>query len=133
MLAGSGAAGFADGTGAAAAFSDPFGVAYSPDGATIAVADMGNNRVRLVAVGTGAVSTLAGSGALLEDAPAQFPTKRTRLLNKMLNKTNVKKLTKAASAGKRIPNHWEQMIRTALWVWLQDLYELRFYVHQSAV
>eukprot|EP00666_Eupelagonemidae_sp_cell4sb_P017809 gene17809-biopygen22946 len=51
------------GTGAAAAFNEPLGVAYSPDGATVAIADKLNQRIRLVAAATGAVTTLAGSGA----------------------------------------------------------------------
>jgi DNA-binding beta-propeller fold protein YncE len=68
-LAGSGpidswhAGSFADGTGSAARFNVPYALAYSPDGSTIAVADMSNNRVRLVDVATGAVTTLAGSGS----------------------------------------------------------------------
>ncbi|MCE1195706.1 hypothetical protein LWX53_04350 [bacterium] len=60
-LAGSGAAGCADGTGAAASFSAPRGVALDSDG-NLCVADAGNNRVRLVTP-AGVVSTLAGSGA----------------------------------------------------------------------
>jgi DNA-binding beta-propeller fold protein YncE len=62
-LAGSGVHGYADGTGVAASFNDPFGVAFSPDQSMIAVADAENNRIRLVVVATGAVSTLAGSGS----------------------------------------------------------------------
>eukprot|EP00666_Eupelagonemidae_sp_cell4sb_P018027 gene18027-biopygen39586 len=62
-VAGSGAPAFADGTGQAAAFQNPFGVSYSPGGLSIAVADSNNHRIRLVVVGTGAVTTLAGSGA----------------------------------------------------------------------
>jgi DNA-binding beta-propeller fold protein YncE len=61
-LAGSGSDAFADGTGSAASFNFPAGLAYSPDGSTIAVADRYNHRVRLVDVATGAVTTLAGSG-----------------------------------------------------------------------
>jgi DNA-binding beta-propeller fold protein YncE len=62
-LAGSGSDGLAEGIGAAASFSDPEGVAFSPDQTLVAVADTGNNRIRLVVVATGAVSTLAGSGS----------------------------------------------------------------------
>eukprot|EP00666_Eupelagonemidae_sp_cell4sb_P018093 gene18093-biopygen29198 len=62
-LAGSGAMSFADGAGGAAAFNSPSGVAASPDGAAVAVADLGNNRIRLVAAATGRVTTLSGSGA----------------------------------------------------------------------
>jgi DNA-binding beta-propeller fold protein YncE len=59
-LAGSRSAAFADGTGAAASFSNPGGVAFSPDQTLIAVADRGNGRIRLIVVATGAVSTLDG-------------------------------------------------------------------------
>jgi DNA-binding beta-propeller fold protein YncE len=62
-LAGSGSAAFADGTGSAASFNNPYGLAYSADGSTIAVADTSNQRVRLIDVATGAVTTLAGSGS----------------------------------------------------------------------
>jgi hypothetical protein len=43
--AGSGSGTFADGTGSAASFYNAFGMAYSADGSTIAVADSSNNRV----------------------------------------------------------------------------------------
>ena len=49
--------------GAAARFAGPAGLALSPDGATLAVADAGNCAVRLVTLASGAVRTLAGSGA----------------------------------------------------------------------
>jgi len=60
-LAGSGTAAFADGTGAAASFNGPWGVAVLSDG-NIAVADSLNHRIRLVDPTSGVVSTLAGSG-----------------------------------------------------------------------
>ena len=56
-LAGSGSATFADGTGTAASFAIPIGVAISPDGAFALVAD-GN--LRHVVVATGVVTPLAG-------------------------------------------------------------------------
>jgi sugar lactone lactonase YvrE len=59
-LAGSGAAGFADGAGAAAAFDNPRGVAVATSGDAF-VADYNNARIRRVTPG-GVVSTLAGSG-----------------------------------------------------------------------
>jgi sugar lactone lactonase YvrE len=59
-LAGSGVAGHADGTGAAAEFNNPRGLAMSADGATLYVADFGNNLIRAVTVATGAVTTVAG-------------------------------------------------------------------------
>lgn len=51
--------GFADGTGAAALFSNPTGL--TSDGTNLYVADQGNRRVRKVVISTGAVTTLAGS------------------------------------------------------------------------
>ena len=59
-LAGSGAAGYADGSGKLAAFSSPTGLAASPDGAMLYVADALNMRVRSVRIADGLVGTLAG-------------------------------------------------------------------------
>ncbi|MGH9415674.1 MAG: hypothetical protein ACRD01_03520 [Terriglobales bacterium] len=53
-------AGYADATGAAALFDYPHGIALSPDGSTLYVADSSNGVIRQVNVASGAVSTLAG-------------------------------------------------------------------------
>ena len=63
-LAGSGSGGYADGTGTAARFYHPFGVAASPDGLVVYVADRNNHRIRAIVIATGAVTTLAGSGSV---------------------------------------------------------------------
>ena len=62
-LAGSGSASYADGTGTAASFNRPRGVAVSPDGLVVYVTDANNHRIRAIVVATGAVTTLAGSGS----------------------------------------------------------------------
>ena len=59
-IAGAGWSGSADGTGAAARFNNPEGVASDRAG-NLYVADTGNNTIRQVALSTGAVTTLAGA------------------------------------------------------------------------
>jgi sugar lactone lactonase YvrE len=61
-LAGSELAAFADGLGSHASFNSPLGIAIDASGLAY-VADFANNRVRQIMMSTGAVTTLAGSGA----------------------------------------------------------------------
>uniref|UniRef100_A0A0D3ILW1 BTB domain-containing protein n=1 Tax=Emiliania huxleyi (strain CCMP1516) TaxID=280463 RepID=A0A0D3ILW1_EMIH1 len=61
-IAGSGEDGDADGVGDTAEFNNPSGLAISPDGDALFVADNGNRKIRRVEVATGEVTTVAGSG-----------------------------------------------------------------------
>ena len=66
----SGVSGTADGSSGVARFNDPRGVAASPDGVNLFVADYSNHAIRQVVISTGATSTLAGLGCTcVLDAP----------------------------------------------------------------
>lgn len=60
LLAGS-TAGFADGVGSTALFTNPYGIAVGPDG-NVYISDFGNRRIRRM-TSDGAVTTIAGTGA----------------------------------------------------------------------
>ncbi len=63
LVAGSGVAGYANGTGAAAKFNRPFGITIDSTGTNLYVADSNNHAIRKIVVATGAVTTVAGSGS----------------------------------------------------------------------
>ncbi|MFA6908587.1 MAG: hypothetical protein WC289_01745, partial [Patescibacteria group bacterium] len=71
LVAGSGDAGFADGTGTAAKFNKPFGIAIDPTGKYLYVADTNNQRIRKIDIATSAVTTVIGTGTngYLDAAP----------------------------------------------------------------
>ncbi|MDO8281764.1 MAG: hypothetical protein Q7U10_03955 [Thermodesulfovibrionia bacterium] len=58
-LAGSGASGFANGTGTAATFNQPYGI--TTDGTNLFVTDRNNHTIRQIVIATGEVTTLAGT------------------------------------------------------------------------
>ena len=60
-LAGSGTSGTTDGLGTTATFTNPDGITIDPTGTYLYVAQW-NRYIRQVAVGTGAVTTIAGTG-----------------------------------------------------------------------
>lgn len=74
-LTGNGVPGFVDGDAANARFNTPTGIALTPDGKRLFVADTRNNRIRSVDLTTMKVSTFAGNGtAGSQDGP---PTEST--------------------------------------------------------
>ena len=60
-FAGSGSTGSTDATGTSAKFKNPWGI--TTDGTNLYVADRSNHKIRKIVISTGAVTTLAGSGA----------------------------------------------------------------------
>lgn len=62
-LAGSGgSSGTADGASATARFTNPYGIAITPNGLNLIVCDYGNHRIRQVLVSSGATTTIGGDG-----------------------------------------------------------------------
>lgn len=66
---GSGKRGFQDGGATDSSFNQPQGLALSPDGRTLYVADTRNHAVRAVDLASNEVTTIAGTGAQLERMP----------------------------------------------------------------
>lgn len=62
-------AGAIDGVGAAAAFNEPYGIAFDATSTTLYVADYENNLIRAVTAATGAVRTVAGNIASAGSPP----------------------------------------------------------------
>lgn len=73
-----GKAGHADGTGTAASFDHPNGVAVQADGHALFVADTGNHTIRRVSLPDGAVTTVAGAAATPGFADGPGATARFR-------------------------------------------------------
>lgn len=65
--------GYQDGVGTEARFYFPVMLTFSPDGATIAVADRLNFAIRLVDVSSGLTTTLAGGNKTLGQSVVQYP------------------------------------------------------------
>lgn len=59
---GGGGAGWADGMGGSAKFNQPYGLAVTPSGSTLYIADRSNFRIRRMDLATNSVTTLAGTG-----------------------------------------------------------------------
>lgn len=78
---GSGEEGFADGMPAEAAFRQPHGMALSPDGATLYVADTRNHAVRAIDLDSGETVTVAGTGRQLDRLPVGEQTARETALS----------------------------------------------------
>lgn len=63
-IAGNGVPGFADGQASNARFNTPTGIALTPDGQFLIVADTNNHRIRRINLATGKVDTLSGNGEI---------------------------------------------------------------------
>jgi hypothetical protein len=63
-VAGSGSWGYSDGIGTQATFMSVQGIVVDSSSSRVFVADSNNNRIRMVQISTGSVSTLAGSGSI---------------------------------------------------------------------
>ncbi len=74
VLAGGGAAGSKDGQAQNAQFNRPMGVALSPDGTTLYVADSQNDLIRSVNVASGMVTTIAGQAGIAGHLDGTHPT-----------------------------------------------------------
>ncbi|MEX2081082.1 MAG: thioredoxin-like domain-containing protein, partial [Dehalococcoidia bacterium] len=77
---GGGEEGFADGTFSEARFRQPQGLALSPGGDLLYVADTRNHAVRVVDLAAGSVRTLAGTGQQLDRLPADGTAARDAAL-----------------------------------------------------
>lgn len=78
-IAGSGVAGFTNGTGTAASFHTPMGITINTAGDTLYIADRDNHAIRAIDLATNAVTTLTGTGtagyldAAIDDAVLSYP------------------------------------------------------------
>ena len=72
-VAGTGSTGAVDGTGTAASFASPSGIAMDQNG-DLFVADTGNNRIRKIVLATGVVTTYLGSAAGVADGTGAAAT-----------------------------------------------------------
>jgi DNA-binding beta-propeller fold protein YncE len=77
---GTGKEGFADGAANEAAFRQPQGLALSPDGKTLYVADTRNHAIRVVDTSTFEVKTIGGTGQQLDRLPQEnAPARQTAM------------------------------------------------------
>ncbi|BCG47140.1 hypothetical protein GEOBRER4_n1962 [Citrifermentans bremense] len=96
-LAGSGVQDLADGTGVAARFDAPRGIAS--DGTSLYVADQGNSAVRQIVIATGVVSTLVEPDAVdAIQSPAGIATDGTNLFVTDAGRNNLRKVVIATQA-----------------------------------